>query len=146
MAEGASIEGSGTRRLTAEERTALIDEPLAAILSTLAPAGWIHSVPVHFYVDSDEVRIVTRKASAKYRNALRTGRATLCVETSTPSERRYVSLEGTVRIEALSRSDIERLDEKYGRSDAMGFDDGDFEEDVLAVIHPERWIAWADWD
>lgn len=112
-----STDGSGTRRLTIEERTALLEAPLPGILSTLAAAGWIHSAPVHFFVDRDEVRIVTGKESVKCRNARRTGRATLCVETATPSERRYVTLEGAIRIEAVSLADIARLDEKYGRTD-----------------------------
>ena len=142
----ASSNGSGTRPLTDEERKALLEQPLVGIFSTLAPMGWIHSVPVHFVRDGDDVRFVTGRDSVKSRNARRSGRATLCVETSTPTERRYVSLEGAVHFEAVSLSDLARLDEKYGRSDADGFNEGTFDRDVIAVIRPVRWIAWSDRD
>ena len=145
MAREAPPEKSG-RPLTSEERDALLEQPLVGVLSTLSPTGWIHSVPVHFFVDGDDVRMVVGRTSVKCRNAERTGRATLCVETSTADERTYVTLEGSVRVEAITSDDLMALDAKYSRSDASGYEEDALEDDVMLVVRPERWIAWTDWD
>ena len=135
-----------TRSLSVRERLVLLNQPLVGVLSTLDPRGWIHSVPVHFFVDGDDLRIVMGKESVKCRNARRSGRATLCVETSTSVERRYVSAEGRVRVEAVSLRDLVAFDKKYARADAAGFEEGVFDQDVTLILRPERWIARTDWD
>ena len=138
---------SGKRPLTVPEREALLLQPLVGVFSTLAPAGWIHSVPVHFLFRDGELWVLAERDSEKCRNVRRTGRGTLCVETATPLERRYVSVEGEVRIEEeVLLSYLEGLDSRYSRSDAAGFEDGDFDQAVMLVLQPERWIAWTDWD
>ena len=94
---------SGKWPLTVPEREALLLQPLVGVFSTLAPAGWIHSVPVHFLFRDGELWVLAERDSEKCRNVRRTGRGTLCVETATPLERRYVSVEGEVRNQKAHR-------------------------------------------
>src|SRR5438093_13575851 len=90
----------GRRPLTGRERTQLLDLPLTGIYSTLTIDERIHSVPVHFLPIEEELRVLTEPESEKCRNTRRTGRATLCVETTVGgTDRRYVSAEGPVSIE-----------------------------------------------
>jgi hypothetical protein len=134
------------RRLTPAEQEHLLTHPLPGVLSTLAAEGWIHSVPVHFHVHDQEVRIIAERDAVKTRNVRRTGRATMCVATTIEDERRYIMLEGPVAIHDLvSDEDLELLDAKYGfERDAT--DAASFESSVTLVLQPERRIAWADFD
>jgi len=141
-------DGFGRRRLTEDESRQLLDLPLVGVLSTLVPDGRIHSVPVHFLQRGTELAILTEWSSVKCRNAVRTGRATLCVETTiTGSDRRYVMAEGTVRIERPpAAADLKALDLLYGRQD-FASSDSDLDGDaVMLVLNPEQWIAWSDQD
>ena len=141
-------DGNGRRRLSSRERDQLLDLPLTGVLSTLSSAGWIHSVPVHFYWKSGELRVLAERDSAKCRNARRNGRATLCVETTLGgNDRRYVSAEGPVSVEeSVSLEDLTALDGRYDRQDAAEFDQGSYEDSVMLVLRPERLIAWSDAD
>jgi Pyridoxamine 5'-phosphate oxidase len=138
----------GRRRLTPDERDALLDLPLTAVWSTLSASGWIHSVPVHFLPVDGELRVLTEWDSVKCRNARRTGRATLCVEaTFDGRDRRYAMAEGPVRVERrVTPADVAALDRRYGRQDAGDFDAADYADSVMVVLTPERWIAWSDAD
>jgi hypothetical protein len=84
------------RRLTHDECIELLNRPLVGILSTLNDAGWIHSVPVFFLYRDGEIRILCGINSAKARNAIRTGRASFCVEVA-ETDRRYVTLKAEAR-------------------------------------------------
>ena len=138
----------GRRRLTERERQDVLDLPLAAVWSTLTRAGRIHSVPVHFVTRGADIRVLTESDSVKCRNAQRTGRATLCVETTIHgADRRYATAEGPVHLERpITVEDLAALDRRYGRSDAVGFDAADFTDAVIMVLSPESWIAWSDAD
>jgi hypothetical protein len=140
-------DGYGRRPLTARERTQLLDLPLTAVYSTLTVDGRIHSVPVHFLPIEGELRILTGPESAKCRNTRRTGRATLCVETTVGgTDRRYVSAEGPVSIEQPVDVDhVTALDLRYGY-DREELDPADLANSVMLVLRPERWIAWSDAD
>ncbi len=72
-----------------------------------------------------ELRVLTERDSAKCRNAVRVGRATLCVETTVNgTDRRYATAEGPVRIEGpVSGNTIMELDQRYGRRDTEPFDE-----------------------
>jgi general stress protein 26 len=134
------------RRLTAAEQDHLLALPLPGVLSTIADAGWIHSVPVHFHLHDQEIRMIAERDAVKTRNVLRTGRATVCVVTTVEDERRYVMLEGPVAIEdRVSDEDLELLDTKYGyeRDEA---DPASFQGSITLVLRPEHRIAWADFD
>jgi hypothetical protein len=136
------------RRLSRDESVALLARPLTGVFSTLHPAGWIHSVPVHFLFAEGEIRVVAEAGAVKSRNAARTGQATLCVDVTEGPVRSYVSLSGLVSIRrSLPAGDLVALDEKYGRTDfSAGWTPEDLAEAVMLVLRPDQWIAWADWD
>jgi PPOX class probable F420-dependent enzyme len=134
------------RHLSEDERAALLDRALPAVFSTLGRDGSVHSVPVHFAFVDDEFRFFAENGSAKVRNARRTGRGTLCVTATVDGERRYVTAEGTVRIEGkITQADLESLDRRYGR-DPGSADDEEYAETVTLILRPERWFARADID
>jgi hypothetical protein len=140
------LEPDDRRRLTAAEQEHLLTSPLPGVFSTLADEGWIHSVPVHFHVHDQEIRIIAERDAVKTRNVRRTGRATMCVATTIEDERRYVMLEGPVTIhDTVWDEDLELLDTKYG-FERDETDAGSFQGSVTLVLHPERRIAWADFD
>jgi PPOX class probable F420-dependent enzyme len=134
------------RRLAADELRALLDLALPAVFSTVAPGGWVHSVPVHFVVVDGEVRLIAERGSVKVRNVLRTGRATLCVVATIDDERSYVTVEGPARIEdGITQQDLDALDRRYGTGSAAA-DDEAYAESITLILRPERWIGWADRD
>ena len=133
------------RRLTRAESVALLARPLTGVFSTVHPAGWIHSVPVHFLFAEGEIRVVAEAGAVKSRNVARRGEATLCVDVTEGTVRSYVSVSGPVGIRpSLPERDLAALDEKYGRTDYAT--DWDSADAVMLVLRVERWIAWADWD
>jgi general stress protein 26 len=135
----------GRRRLTSAERKELLDRPLVGIWSTLTSRGTIHSVPVHFAMAGSDLFVFTERSSEKCRNALRSGRATLCVQTTLDgNDRRYVMAEGRVDSRSPTLGDLHTLWERYG-----GFEESDVEEEddgVILRLVPERWVAWSDAD
>ena len=134
------------RRLTPAERIELLDLPLTGVWSTVSSTGGVHAVPVHFVRSGEQVRVLTQRDSVKFRNSVRAGRATLCVHvTLAGDDRRYVTLEGPVRVEpAVQRQDLARLDRKYDRDDAAFFEAPEYRDSVILVLSPERTIAWSD--
>ena len=136
------------RRLSLDESVALLARPVTGVFSTLHPAGWIHSVPVHFLFAEGEIRVVAEAAAVKSRNAARNGQATLCVDVTEGTVRSYVSVSGPVVVRRpLPAADLVALDEKCGRSDfSAGWTPEGLDEAVMLVLRAERWIAWADWD
>jgi general stress protein 26 len=136
----------GRRRLDAREREELLALPLPGVFSTVAATGWVHSVPVHFFHVHGEIRLVAERDAVKTRNVHRTGRATLCVVADVGSERRYVTVEGPVRVEdRISQIDLTALDQRYGY-DSGSADDEEYAGSITLVLRPERWIGWADAD
>ncbi len=137
----------GRRPLTERERTQLLDLPLTGIYSTLTIDERIHSVPVHFLPMGGELRVLTEPESVKCRNSRRTGRATLCVETTVGgTDRRYVSAEGPVSIEQpVSVEHLTALNLRYGY-DVEELNPTDFANSVMLVLRPEWWMAWSDAD
>ena len=138
----------GRRRLTDHEREELLGLPLTAIFSTLTAEGRIHSVPVHFLPTQGEFRILTEPDSEKSRNARRSGRATLCVETTIGgNDRRYVSAEGSVSIEQPpSAEDLAALGRRYDWYEGQEGEPAADAGSVMLVLLPERVIAWSDAD
>jgi PPOX class probable F420-dependent enzyme len=63
-------------RLT-PEGAEFVTERHLAVLSTLGPAGRIHSVPVGFTMQDGTVRIITSDGTQKVRNVERSGQATV---------------------------------------------------------------------
>jgi general stress protein 26 len=138
----------GRRPLTESERNELLDQPLVGIFSTLTIEGRIHSVPVHFRPGGGDLRVLTEPNSMKCRNARRSGRATLCVETTVGgTDRRFVSAEGSVSIqEPVPLEDLKALHRRYGWHGGEELDPLGYTDSVILVLRPERWIAWSDAD
>jgi PPOX class probable F420-dependent enzyme len=82
-------------KLSEVERLALLDEERIAVISSLGPHGWPHSMPMWFVPRAGEIWIWTYAKSQKVRNLERDARATVLVETG----REYGELRG-VMIEA----------------------------------------------
>jgi PPOX class probable F420-dependent enzyme len=62
------------------ERLALLDEERVAVVSSLGPRGWPHSMPMWFVVREGEIWVWTFAKSQKVRNLERDPRATILVE------------------------------------------------------------------
>src|SRR6185437_413980 len=135
------------RRLSRSECAEFLSRPLAGVFSSLAKDGWIHSVPVHFLYTGQDIRILAGANAVKTRNVARTGQATLCVEVTEGTVRSFVSVSGPVTIQQLSlEEDLVALDQRYSRTDfSSGWDEAALAAEVMLTLHPERWIAWADW-
>lgn len=134
----------GRRRLTERERDALLDQALVGIWSTLSSRGTIHSVPVHYARAGSDIIILTEKASKKCRNALRSCRATFCVETTVEgNDRRFVMLEGAVVAKNVGAPDLRLLAERYKGWDTTVEDHGD---GIILTLVPERLVGWSDAD
>jgi nitroimidazol reductase NimA-like FMN-containing flavoprotein (pyridoxamine 5'-phosphate oxidase superfamily) len=139
------------RRLTEQECTALLTRPLVGVFSSLAPDGWIHSVPVFYLFADGEIRVYAGVRSVKTRNVERSGTATVCVEVTDGSVRSYVSVSGPAVVRAPEKGELQQLDARYSRSDFAADHQanvaaGGEESSVMLVLRPDRWIAWADWD
>ncbi len=76
--------------LSEEDRLALLGEGRIAVVSSIGPRGWPHSMPMWFVPREGEVWIWTYAKSQKVRNLERDPRATVLVETG----REYGELRG----------------------------------------------------
>ena len=82
-------------RLSDESLRELLEEERVAVVSSLGPRGWPHSMPMWFVTREGQVWVWTYAKSQKVRNLERDQRATVLVETG----REYGELRG-VMIEA----------------------------------------------
>ncbi len=134
----------GRRQLTERERAELLDLGRLGVWSTLTSRGRIHSVPVHYARAGSDILVLTETDSEKYRNAMRSGRATFCVEmTRDGSDRRFVMIEGRVVSRGAGADDIRLLGERYGDWDETV---EDYVDSVILTLVPERLVAWSDAD
>ena len=125
------------------ERDAFLREPRTAVLATLGRDGRIHAVPVWFSYHGELFRIITERGSVKHRNAVRTGRATLCVD-DRAGTLRYVMVEGPVTVqdpvtyeERLALHTLYRGPERAREI----VDRGGHERMVMLLLRPEKWIG-----
>jgi PPOX class probable F420-dependent enzyme len=85
--------------LSEAERLELLGEERIAVVSSLGPRGWPHSMPLWFVPREGEVWIWTYAKSQKVRNLERDPRATVLVETGHEySELRGVMIEAEAEI------------------------------------------------
>jgi PPOX class probable F420-dependent enzyme len=85
--------------MTPEEVAAFLEQPRTAVLTTLGPTGWPHSVGMWFAVVDDELRMWTYAKSQKARNALRDPRCSVLVEDGIAyGELRGVLVRGRLRV------------------------------------------------
>lgn len=92
--------------LSAAELEELLGEERVAIVTSLGPRGWPHSMPLWFVAREGEVWIWTYAKSQKVRNLERDPRATLLVETG----HEYGELRGAmIEAEAVLHRDLETV-------------------------------------
>jgi PPOX class probable F420-dependent enzyme len=93
-------------KLSDEDVRQLLDEERVAVVSSLGPRGWPHSMPMWFVTREGEVWVWTYAKSQKVRNLERDPRATVLVETG----REYAELRGLmVEAEAELHRDFETV-------------------------------------
>lgn len=86
-------------KLTEDERLELLTSERVAIVTSIGPRGWPHSMPMWFVVRDGDVWVWTYGKSQKVRNLERDPRATVLVETGHEySELRGVQIEAEVEI------------------------------------------------
>ena len=130
------------RELRESERDELLKEPLTAVLATERSAGGVHAAPVWYLYRGGELRVITGRDSVKLKNAIRTGLATLCIQRSRGSDLRYVTAEGSVRVEPCSIEERRALWAHYtddARAAAMAA--ADLSGLCVLVLTPRRWTA-----
>jgi PPOX class probable F420-dependent enzyme len=90
--------------LDAGELAQLLDDERVAVVSSLGPRGWPHSMPLWFVAREGEVWIWTYAKSQKVRNLERDPRATVLIETG----HEYGELRGAmIEAEAVLHRDLE---------------------------------------
>ena len=93
-------------RLSDEELRELLEGERIAVVSSLGPRGWPHSMPLWYVPREDEVWVWTYAKSQKVRNLERDPRATVLVEAG----RRYSELRGAmIESEAEIHRDFETV-------------------------------------
>ena len=107
-------------KLSDDELLELLDGERVAVVSSLGPRGWPHSMPLWFVPRAGEIWIWTYAKSQKVRNLERDPRATLLIETGTE----YVELRG-IQIEAEAEliRDPERVAE-FGAELTVRYSEG----------------------
>jgi PPOX class probable F420-dependent enzyme len=125
-----------------EDRDAFLKQPRTAVLATTDRSGRVHAVPVWYAWDGTDFRVITERGSAKHRNAVRTGRATLCVD-ERQGAFRYVTAEGPVTVrDPVTYDERLALHTRYRGPEAAKqiVDRGGHERMVLLILRPERWL------
>jgi PPOX class probable F420-dependent enzyme len=139
-------------KLTEDEQQELIERERVAIVSSIGPRGWPHSMPLWYVPRDGEIWIWTFAKSQKVKNLERDPRATLLIETGVE----YGELRG-VQIEAEAEL-IRDLDliVAFGKDLTVRYSDGieSVEGDAVTALeaqapkrvaihfHPERVASW----
>ena len=140
-------------KLTADEQAELLDSERIAVVSSLGPRGWPHSMPMWYLVRDGEIWVWTYAKSQKVKNLERDPRATVLVETGTE----YTELRG-IQIEAEAEliRDLDRVAE-FGKQLAVRYTEGidSVEGNAAAALEAQaakrlairfRAIRTATWD
>ena len=131
--------------MNAAERDGFISQPLTAVIATVDAKGRAHAVPVWYLWNGANFEIITGRGSAKHRNIMRTGRASLCIDSR---EGRILSLtaEGPVAIEdSVSKEWRLALHTHYvGAEEAARrvSSNSAHEGMVMLRLVPERWLGF----
>lgn len=121
----------------------LVSRPVVAVLSTAWTGGRIHSVPVWFLCEEGTFKVITERGSQKHRNAVRSGRASLCIPVLESPER-YLTVEGPVSVgDPLSYEQRLAMHVHYRGEEAARqiVDKGGHEKMVMLVIRPETRLS-----
>lgn len=125
-------------------REEFISQAHTAVLSTVNKNGTIHSVPVWYLWDGEAFRISTLRDSQKHKNAVRAGRATLCIDQRAGGPMRYATAECAVGEEPATPEWRLKLWTHYRGDDAqrsleaMG---DNTPNSVCLVLRPEKWMG-----
>jgi len=125
-----------------DDRDAFLQQPRTAVIATAGRDGRIHAVPVWYSWDGSVFRIITERDSVKHRNAVRAGRATLCVD-ERDGRFRYITAEGPVTVQdPVSYEERLALHTIYRGPEAAKqiVDRGGHEGMVTLILRPERWL------
>jgi PPOX class probable F420-dependent enzyme len=142
----------GQIKLSDEEALELLETERIAVVSSLGPRGWPHSMPLWFVPREGEVWIWTYAKSQKVRNLERDPRATVLVETG----HSYEELRGAmVEAEAVIHRDFEtvlgfaeELAVRYGENisslgdDARAALEAQAPKRVAIQFRPQRTATW----
>jgi len=139
-------------KLTEDEQRELIERERVAVVSSIGPRGWPHSMPLWYVPRDGEIWTWTFAKSQKVKNLERDPRATLLIETGVE----YGELRG-VQIEAEAEL-IRDLDliVAFGKDLTVRYSDGieSVEGDAVAALeaqapkrvaihfHPKRIATW----
>jgi PPOX class probable F420-dependent enzyme len=126
-----------------EDRDAFLMQPRTAVLATIDRAGRAHAVPVWYSWDGSVFRVITERGSTKHRNAVRGGRATLCVD-ERQGAYRYVTAEGPVTVQdPVTYNERLALHTRYRGPEAAKLivGRGGHERMVMLILRPERWMS-----
>src|SRR5689334_13063719 len=119
------------------ERDEMLARPQTAVIATQWREGRVHAVPIWYLYADGVFKVITGRGSQKHRNAVRAGRATICIDDRTPGSLRYVMAEGPVRvIDPLSYEQRLALHTHYRGAEAARrvVDRGGHEEMVLLEV------------
>ena len=139
-------------KLSEEELAELLGGERIAVISSLGPRGWPHSMPMWFVPREGEVWIWTYAKSQKVRNLERDPRATVLIETG----REYGELRGAmIEAEAEIHSEpgtvvgfAEELTVRYAEGissvdgDAKAALEAQAPKRVAIQFHPRRTATW----
>jgi len=139
-------------KMTDEEVRELLEEERIAVVSSLGPRGWPHSMPMWFVVRDGDLWVWTYAKSQKVRNLERDRRATVLVETG----HEYGELRGMmVEAEAELHRDFEtvigfaeELTVRYAEGisavegDAKKGLEAQAPKRVAIQFHPQRTATW----
>jgi PPOX class probable F420-dependent enzyme len=139
-------------KLTEDEQRELIERERVAVVSSIGPRGWPHSMPLWYVPRDGEIWTWTFAKSQKVKNLERDPRATLLIETGVE----YGELRG-VQIEAEAEliRDLDRIVD-FAKDLTVRYSDGieSVEGDAVAALeaqapkrvaihfHPQRVASW----
>ena len=128
--------------MTPEERTAFIQKPRTAVLSTTGADGHTHAVPVWYRYTDGAFRIITARDSVKVRNVAANPPASLCMD-DREGRFAWVTAEGPVEVACeVTKEERLALHTHYRGAEAAQkiVDAGGHEGMVLLILTPERWL------
>ena len=107
-----------------ERRSYLSAGTRTGVLSTVRKDGRPHAAPVWFVLDGDTIVFMTGRDTVKGRNLLRTGQATMTVDTAEPPYD-FVTVTGTVEASEDLEAMLDRHREAACRPQRPGLDAAD---------------------
>lgn len=137
--------GREVQRLDPEAVRAFLEsKPAWAVLSTVGPDGFPHSVPLGYFMLGDDLVLGTLVGTQKLRNIERNPRVSVLVEKSQGSVLTGVMLQGEAE---LIHDDAERLELQLAAARQRGAPDDELPKaprpgGVYVRVRPKKTITW----